>query len=154
MRILQRFVMATLGAILLLPGACSARFTPLFVRSASGRDPLGIDARPWEMFFVFLYFVPIGYAIALGGGWLIKCAYSNASPMAPRWLMATAGILLLMPGISVAALFAEGDVARTLGPRNPQAAFNLSIVLLGPVLAAAGAFLLWRAKARPRKSAG
>ncbi len=91
MRDLQRFVMAALGALLLLPGACSAKFTPLLVKSASGSDPLGIDARPWEMFFVCLYFVPIGYAIALGGGWLIKCAYSHDSPIVPHWLMVAAG---------------------------------------------------------------
>src|SRR5262245_60975131 len=100
---LQRFLMAALGVMFLLPGACSAAFTPLLVKSASGSDPLGIDARHWEMFFIFLYFVPIGYAIALCGGWLIKCAYSHGGRILPRWLMVAAALLLLMPGISVAA---------------------------------------------------
>jgi hypothetical protein len=130
MRDLQRFIMVALGAMLLLPAACSAKFTPLLVKSASGGDPLGIDARPWEMFFVFLYFVPIGYAIALCGGWFIKCAFSHGGRIVPRWLMVAAGLLLLMPGISVAALFIQGEVERILGPRNPQA-FNLAVVLFG-----------------------
>ena len=154
MRDWQRFAMAALGVLLLSPGACSARFTPLLVRSASGGDPLGIDARPWEMFFVFLYFVPVGYAIALAGGWLIKCAYSGDRFIVPRWLMVAVGILLLMPGVSVAALFIAGEAARTLGPDNPQAGLNLAVVLFGLLQAAAGVFLLWRAKAQPQTSAG
>jgi uncharacterized membrane protein HdeD (DUF308 family) len=98
---------------------------------------------------VFLYFVPIGYAIALCGAWLIKSAYSHRARSVPRWLMVAAGLLLLMPGISVAALFIEGDVERTLGPRNPQAAFNLAVVLFGSLQCVAGLLLLWRAKPRP-----
>src|SRR5262249_19923453 len=120
----------------------------------SGGDPLGIDARPWEMFFVFLYFVPVGYAIALAGGWLIKCAYSGDRVIVPRWLLGTVGIPLLMPGGSGAALFTARGGARTVGPDNPQAGLNLAVVLFGLLQAAAGAFLLWRAKAQPQTSAG
>ena len=59
-----------------------------------------------------------------------------------------------MPGVSVAALFIAGEAARTLGPDNPQAGLNLAVVLFGLLQAAAGAFLLWRAKAQPQTSAG
>jgi len=149
---LKRLLLAVMGAILLLPGGCSLMFTPMLLISAFGRDPIGLGAAG-EFFSVALYCVSVGFAIALGGVWLIKCALSrNTVAPVPRWGLTAAGVLLLMPGVSITLDWSWGYLARALHPANPQWGLNASFVALAPVCVGVGVFLLWRAHRRPGTS--
>jgi len=149
-----RFLMVVVGGLLLLPGACSAVWTPMLLTSLFGRDPLGLgDAA--EFFTLALYCVSVGYALALGGFWLIRCATRQGPPVAaPGWLLATVGVLLLMPGVSIVLDWFWGYLARALHPTNPQWGTNFTFVILAPVFAAIGGFLLWRLRQRSKAPVG
>ena len=149
-----RFLMVLVGALLLLPGGCSALFTPMLLTSMFGKDPLGIGEAA-EFFTLALYCVSVGYALALGGVCLIRLAIRQGPPVpAPGWLLATMGVLLLMPGVAIVLDWFWGYLARALEPTNPQWGTNLTFVILAPVFAAVGGFLLWRVRQRPRVPAG
>ena len=140
-----RIFLLVSGVILVLPAGCAAALTPVMFLSAFGPDPLG--AEPGETFADLLYFVPLGWATVLGGVQLLRCANRGSlSVPAPRWLLAAAGILLLMPGVSF--LLSLGIMPRILAPTNPQRMENLAVVLLTPVWVALGAYLLWRLRQR------
>ena len=140
-----RIFLLVSGVILVLPAGCAAALTPVMFLSAFGPDPLG--AEPGETFADLLYFVPLGWATVLGGVQLLRCANRGSlSVPAPRWMLATAGILLLMPGVSF--LLSLGIMPRILGPTNPQRMENLTVILLTPVWVALGAYLLWRLRQR------
>jgi len=150
----MRVLMVVVGGLLLLPGVCSAVFTPKLLISVSGRDPLGIgDAA--EFFTLALYCVSVGYALALGGVWLIRRGTRQGPPVAaPGWLLATMGVLLLMPGVSILLDWFWGYLARALEPTNPQWGTNFTFVILAPVFVAIGGFLLWHLRQRSKMPAG
>jgi hypothetical protein len=140
-----RIFLLVSGVILVLPAGCAAVFTPVMFLSAFGPDPLG--GTLGETFADLLYFVPLGWASVLGGVQLLRCANRGSlSVPAPRWLLAAAGILLLMPGVSF--LLSLGIMPRILAPTNPQRMENLTVVLFTPVWVAGGAYLLWRLRQR------
>jgi hypothetical protein len=113
--------------------------------SAFGPDPFG--GTPGETFAILLYFVSLGWAIVLGGVQLLRCANRGSlSAPAPRWLLAAAGILLLMPGVSF--ILSLGIMPRILSSTNPQQIENLTVVIFTPVWVALGAYLLWRLRLR------
>jgi hypothetical protein len=143
-----RIFLLVSGIILLLPAGWAAALTPMIVLSAFGPDPLG--GTPGETSADLLYLVSVSWAIVLGGVQLLRCANRGSLSLpAPRWLLATAGILLLMPGVSF--LLSLGIMSRILAPTNPQRTENLIVVMFTPVWVALGAYLLWRL--RQRKSA-
>jgi len=146
----MRFLMVIVGGLLLLPGVCSAVFTPMLLTSASGKDPLGLgDAAGF--FTLALYCVSVGYALALGGIWLIRLAIRQGPPVpAPGWLLAPMGVLLLMPGVSIVLDWYWGYLARALDPTNPQWGTNFTFVILAPVFVAIGGFLLWHLRQRSK----
>jgi hypothetical protein len=136
-----RIFLLVSGVILVLPAGCAAALTPMMFLSAFGPDPFG--GTPGETFADLLYFVSLGWAITLGGVQLLRCANRGSlSVPAPRWMLAAAGILLLMPGVSF--LLSLGIMSRILAPTNPQQIENLTVVIFTPVWVALGAYLLWR----------
>jgi hypothetical protein len=145
MSALVRIFLLVSGVILVLPAGCAAALTPMMFLSAFGPDPFG--GTPGETFADLLYFVPLGWAITLGGVQLLRCANRGSlSVPAPRWMLAAAGILLLMPGVSF--LLSLGIMSRILAPTNPQQIENLIVIILTPVWVALGAYLLWRLRQR------
>jgi len=138
---LLRVLLIVVGGALLLPGACSMGYTPLTVMSLFGYD-IGLgDA--FGMFLFGLYFTSIGYALALGGAYLLRAAVKGELSEPPaKWLIA-GGALLLMPGVSALILLVQ--LIQRLSEGRGFAPETYQMMAVAPVFAVIGAFLLWRA---------
>jgi len=136
----ERALLVIVGAILLLPGTCSLILTPMMVESLfSSRS--GSSA-----FAAWLFYLSLGYAIALGGVRLLHASkHGSWSAPAPRWLSICTGVVLLLPGVSAAiAIWALASGA--LDSRDEGAIF---LVVMAPTFVILGAYNLWRARRPP-----
>jgi hypothetical protein len=141
----ERVLLVIVGAILLLPGACSLVLTPMMVGSLSG-------SKGSSAFAAWLFYVSLGYAIALGGVRLLHASKRGSwSAPAPRWLSICSGVVLLLPGVS-AAIAIWGLASGALHSRDEGAIF---LVVMAPIFIILGVYNLWLArKRRPETSAG
>jgi len=143
----ERVLLVIVGALLLLPATCSVAFTPMTVMSLSGYEVGSGDPR--GVFAARLFYVSLGYAIALGGVRLLHASKRGSwSAPAPRWLSVCTGLVLLLPGVSavfVVWVLVSGGLAGH-GARNEDYIF---LVVTAPVFMILGAYNLWRARRPP-----
>jgi hypothetical protein len=136
----ERVLLVIVGAILLLPATCSVAFTPLTVMSLSGYEVGSSDPR--GVFAARLFYVSLGYAIALGGARLLHASKRGSwSAPAPRWLSICTGVVLLLPGVS-AAIVIWGLVSGAWSGRHEE---HIFLVVVAPVFVILGVYNLWRA---------
>lgn len=136
----ERALLVIVGAILLLPGACSLLvLTPMMVGSL-------FSARSSSAFAAWLFYLSLGYAIALAGVRLLHASkHGRWSAPAPRWLSICTGVVLLLPGVS-AAIAIWGLASGALDSRDEGAIF---LVVMAPTFVILGAYNLWRARRPP-----
>jgi hypothetical protein len=110
---LIRTALLLLGtAMLVLPGGCSLLSTPILLASLREPDPF-TSSRPLIADTLLLW--PLGFAIALGGLHLAQCArHRNLGLQPNRWLLTTAGTLLLMSAGSTVVMWAMGYLPKML----------------------------------------
>ena len=132
----ERVFLVIVGAILLLPAACSVAFTPMMFSYEVGGSA----------FAAWLFYLSLGYAIALGGLRLLHASKrGNWSAPAPRWLSICSGLVLLLPGVS-AAIVIWGLISGAFADRNEEYIF---LVIVAPFFVILGVYNLWRAMRPP-----
>jgi hypothetical protein len=141
----QRILLLCAGLILLLPAQCSLAFTPMMLLGLFGpgeqfRDTTGY--LPYALFFV-----PPGYAIALGGVRLLQAAVRGTRPATtPRWVLVFAGVLLLLPGLSGIHVIWEAVSRAWDGRPAPSDDALILLPILAPAFVAVGVYILARAR--------
>ncbi len=131
----ERALLLILGAMLLLPATFSVAFTPMTILSLNeARDPFGVFAG-------MLFWVSLGYIIALGGVRLLYASkHGSWSVALPRWLQLLTGLVLLLP--VVAAAFA-------LAGRGANDEGTIGLVVVAPIFIILGVYNLWLSR-QPR----
>jgi len=143
----ERSLLVIAGAILLLPATCSVAFTPMTIMSLSGYEVGSNDPR--SVFAGRLFWVSLGFAVALGGVRLLHASKRGTwSDPFPRWLSLLTGLVLLLPGVSAAfAIWAA--VSRAVAGGGTRDEDVIFLAVTAPIFVVLGVYNLWRAS-RPR----